>query len=54
MSFPVVPVDTLPERKRHFQTEQFEGDVPQNDGKCSTSRVSKKQVPTELGRRRDD
>lgn len=41
VAFPVVPVDTLPERRYHFQAERFEGDVPQNDGKRSTSRVSK-------------
>lgn len=41
VAFPVVPVDTLPERKCHFRAELIEGDVPDNDGKWSTSGVSK-------------
>lgn len=40
VAFPVVPVDTLPERKCHFRAEWFQGDVPENHGKCSTSGVS--------------
>lgn len=41
VAFPVVPVDTLPERECHFRAERFEGDVLEKDGKCSTSEGAK-------------
>lgn len=37
VAFPVVPVDTLPERESHFRDERFAGDVSQNGGRCGTS-----------------
>lgn len=36
VAFPVVPVNTLPEKKCHFGTERFGGDVTEKDNKSRT------------------